>query len=83
MFGRMDEAERVLDRLRRIESLERENAPPDVLLGEVRALLTEAEVWVRSEGRGNERAEDAVHGLRQALGRDEETVLAAERTLVA
>ena len=79
----MDEAERVLDRLRRIESLERENASPDALLGEVRALLVEAEAWVRSEGRGNEQAEDAVQGLRQALGRHEETVLAAERTLVA
>jgi hypothetical protein len=79
----MDEAERVLDRLRRIETLERENAPPDVLLGEVRALLAETEVWIRSEARGNQRAEGAVQRLRQALGRDEETVLAAERTLVA
>jgi hypothetical protein len=79
----MSEAERVLDRLRRIESLERENAPPDLLLGEVRALLAEAEDWVRSEARGNERAEGAVQGLRQALRRDEGTVLAAKRTLVA
>jgi hypothetical protein len=79
----MSEAERVLDRLRRIESLERENAPPGLLLGEVRALLAEAEDWVRSEARGNERAEGAVQGLRQALRRDERTVLAAKRTLVA
>jgi hypothetical protein len=79
----MSEAERVLDRLRRIESLERENAPPGLLLGEVRALLAEAEDWVRSEARGNERAEGAVQGLRQALRRDEGTVLAAKRTLVA
>jgi hypothetical protein len=79
----MDEAERVLDRLRRIGSLERENAPADVLLGEVRALLAEAEVWVRSEGRENERAEAAVEALRGVLRGGEEPVLAAERTLVA
>jgi hypothetical protein len=79
----MDEAERVLDRLRRIESLEQENAPAQVLLEEARALLAEAELWVRSEGRANERAEAAVAALRGALETREETALAAERTLVA
>ena len=79
----MDEGERVLDRLRKIERLEQENVPADVLLGEVRELLAEAEVWVRSEGRANERAEAAVDGLRDALGNAEEPTLPAERTLVA
>jgi hypothetical protein len=79
----MDEGERVLDRLRKIERLEQENVPADVLLGEVRELLAEAEVWVRSEGRANERAEAAVDGLRNALGNAEEHALPAERTLVA
>jgi hypothetical protein len=79
----MDEGERVLDRLRKIERLEQENVPADVLLGEVRELLAEAEVWVRSEGRANERAEAAVDGLRAALGNAEEPALPAERTLVA
>jgi hypothetical protein len=73
----------ILERLRQIERLEQEHAPPRVLLEEVRALLAEAEVWVRSEGRGDERARAAVEGLRHALESREETVLAAERTLVA
>jgi hypothetical protein len=73
----------ILERLRKIERLEQEDAPADVLLEEVRALLVEAEVWVRSEARANERAHAAVEGLRTALARGEESVLAAERTLVA
>ena len=79
----MDESERVLERLRRIEALEQESAPAAVLLNEVRALLAEAEKWVRSEACGNARAEAAVDALRGALETREETALAAERTLVA
>ena len=73
----------ILDRLEQIERLEQEEAPPAVLLDEVRALLGEAEAWVRSEARANERAEAAVQALRDALETREEAVLAAERTLVA
>jgi hypothetical protein len=73
----------ILERLEQIERLEREEAPESVLLAEVRALLAEAEVWVRSEARANERAQAAVEALRNALEGREETVLAAERTLVA
>jgi hypothetical protein len=73
----------ILDRLEQIERLERDEAPPAVLLDEVRALLGEAEAWVRSEARANERAEAAVQALRDALETREEAVLAAERTLVA
>jgi hypothetical protein len=73
----------ILDRLERIERLEQEEAPPAVLLDEVRALLGEAEAWVRSEPRANERAEAAVQALRNALETREEAILAAERTLVA
>ena len=79
----VEEAERVLDRLRRIELLEQESAPPRVLLEEVRALLAEAEEWVRGEGRSDPRARPAVDGLRNALEAADGTVLAAERTLVA
>jgi hypothetical protein len=79
----MDEGERVLDRLRRIEVLEQQSAPAQVLLDEVRALLADAEDWVRSEARGNECAHAAVEALRTALNGRGETVLAAERTLVA
>jgi hypothetical protein len=73
----------ILDRLRKIERLEQEDAPPGVLLEEVRALLVEAEVWVRSEARANERAVTAVENVRTALARGEESVPGAERTLVA
>ena len=45
----VDEAERVITRLRRIEMLEREGAPARSLLAEVRELLVEAESWVRAE----------------------------------
>lgn len=55
----MDEARRVLHRLRRIEALEREGAPARSLLAEVHALLTEAEAWVRSERPGTADAADA------------------------
>ena len=73
----------ILDRLEQIERLERDEAPPAVLLDEVRALLGEAEAWVRSEARANERAEAAVQALRGSLEAREEAGLPAERTLVA
>jgi hypothetical protein len=44
----MDEARAVLERLERIDRLERVGTPPGELLEEVRALLTEAEAWVRA-----------------------------------
>ena len=46
----MDEARAVLGRLERIEELERAGASPPALLGELRALVREAEVWARLEG---------------------------------
>ena len=73
----------ILERLNRIERLEQDEAPADVLLSEVRALLAEAEEWVRSDGATNERAQAAVQGLREALDKGAEPVPAAERTLVA
>ncbi|MFL5918271.1 MAG: hypothetical protein ACJ74D_05155 [Gaiellaceae bacterium] len=62
----MDEARAVLARLDRIETLEREGAPPGVLLEELRGLVQEAEAWVRTEG--GERAHDAVERCAAALG---------------
>ena len=73
----------ILERLEQIERLEREEAPADVLLEEVRALLGEAEAWVRSEARANERAAAAVQALRGSLEARAEAGLPAERTLVA
>ena len=64
----MDEARRVLERLERIEALDRATASPVQVLDEVRGLLRDAEAWVRVEG-GDE-ADDAVTRLREALSRD-------------
>jgi hypothetical protein len=61
----MDEARAVLARLDRIEALEREGAPPGVLLEELRGLVQEAEAWVRLEGDG--RAQAAVEHCDAAL----------------
>ena len=61
----MDEARAVLARLDRIEALEREGAPPGVLLEELRGLVQEAEAWARVEG--DERGRDAVERCASAL----------------
>jgi hypothetical protein len=63
----MDEARAVMHRLRRIEILERECAPASALLEEVRALLVEAEEWVRAEPGGTGHAEAALHRCRKAV----------------
>jgi hypothetical protein len=46
----VDKAQRLLARLERIESLDRETVPASRLLGELRALVREAEDWARAEG---------------------------------
>jgi hypothetical protein len=61
----MDESRAVLERLERIEALDRSGAAPEALLDEVRTLLAEAEAWSRAEG-GDEGAR-AVEELRSAL----------------
>jgi hypothetical protein len=63
----MDEARRVLERLSRIESLDRAAAAPGELLDELKALLREAEAWAKVEG-GD--ADGAVERLRAALVRE-------------
>jgi hypothetical protein len=72
----MDEARAVLARLDRIEALEREDAPVGVLLAEVRALLAEAEAWVRAEPAGTERAEDALERCRKTAENSGRTLVA-------
>jgi len=59
----VEEADRVLERLTRIERLEQGDAPAAVLLDELRALVREAEVWARTEG--DARAGLAVSKLRE------------------
>ena len=61
----MDEARAVLGRLERIEELERAGASPPALLGELRALVREAEAWARLDG--DERARAAVAGCADSL----------------
>jgi len=74
----MDEARAVLQRLERIESLEREGAPVRSVLAEVHALLEEAEAWVCSERDGTDLAERALERCRDAVeGRAEQPVVEA------
>lgn len=65
----MEEARRVLERLARIEALDRAKAAPGELLDELRALVREAEEWTRAEG-GDAEADEAVRQLRASLARD-------------
>ena len=58
----MDDTERVLVRLRRIE-LMRATAPAAAVLGELRLLVPEAEAWARAEG--DARARAAAQKLRE------------------
>jgi hypothetical protein len=71
----MEEARRVLARLERIESLDREHALPGDLLAELRALLDEAEAWARAE-HPPQTAVDAVVQAREMLQNASRTLLA-------
>ena len=62
----MDEARAVIERLERIETLEREGAQADALLDELRGLVRDAEAWARLEG--DERASAVVARCEDALG---------------
>jgi hypothetical protein len=74
----MDEARAVLQRLERIESLEREGAPVRSVLAEVHALLEEAEARVCSERDGTDLAERELERCRDAVeGRAEQPVVEA------
>ena len=63
----MDEARSVIRRLRRVDELERANAPAHIILAEVRALLAEAELWLLAEPEADLRAVAALARCRQAL----------------
>ncbi len=75
----MDEARSVLERLERIEELERCGSPAGVMLAELRELVVEAEAWVRAEPGPTEGADDAIERLRRAVSDSE----CAGRTLLA
>jgi hypothetical protein len=72
----MEEARRVLSRLERIESLDRDRALPGELLGELRALLAEAEAWTRAERTVPDEALNAVERCRTLLEESRRTLLA-------
>ena len=61
----------ILDRLERIDGLREEDAPAGVLLDEVRALLSEAEDWVRHEPGSPGRLIDALERSKAALAAGE------------
>jgi ElaB/YqjD/DUF883 family membrane-anchored ribosome-binding protein len=69
----VEEARKVLTRLRRIEALEREHAPPRALLAELNELVGEAERWLAAEGwlesdpAGAARAAEALERCRERL----------------
>lgn len=58
----------MLERLERIEALDRHGADARDLVAELRALLTEAEAWSRREG--GDAGARAVADLRSALAHD-------------
>jgi len=64
----VDESRAVLERLARIEALDRRGAESRELVDELRSLLVEAEAWSRREG--GDAGSRAVDDLRRALDRD-------------
>jgi hypothetical protein len=71
----MDEARSVLRRLERIEQLDRHDAPAGELLAELRALVRDAETWLRAEPEP-QGAVEALANCRGALDlQDREVVL--------
>ena len=75
----MDEARQVLERLARIEELEREHAPASELLAELRALMHVGEEWLRAES-APEAAVEALARCRAAMAAEgnEEVALLAQ-----
>jgi hypothetical protein len=56
----------VIERLARIEALEREGAPPRAVLAEVRELLREGEAWLEGERAESDSAFEALERCRLA-----------------
>ena len=61
----------ILERLERIDGLRREDAPAGMLLDEVRALLSQAEDWVREEPGAPGRVVEALERSKSALAAGE------------
>jgi hypothetical protein len=65
----MEEARRVMERLERIEALQRAEAPATALLAEVRMLLRDGERWLAAEGGGAAAALGALERCRGSVQR--------------
>jgi hypothetical protein len=74
----MDEARAVLERLGRIEALEREGAGVQPLLAELRELVREATVWAERER--DPRAREAAAALAEAQHEDANPMQALHRS---
>ena len=70
----MDEALAVLERLRRIDALQRERAGPHALLAELDELVVEARQWLGAEG-GDERAAASLARVGAAVERTREAMM--------
>ncbi len=73
----MDEAQRVIELLERIERLRTGGGSRGALLGELRALVTEGEAWLAAESGGTERAREALDACRRRLDPGGESARAA------
>ena len=63
----MEEARRVLARLRRIEDLERDAAHAADVLAELDGLVDDVEAWLQADAAADGRAAAALERCRQAL----------------
>jgi hypothetical protein len=70
----MDEARVVLERIRRIDALQRERAGPHALLAEVERLVIEAERWLGAEG-GDDEAAASLSRLTGAVSRSRKEMI--------
>ena len=70
----MDEARAVLERLRRIDALQRERAGTHALMAEVDELVVEARRWLGAEG-GDERAAASLARVGAAVARTREAMM--------
>ena len=70
----MDEARVVLERIRRIDALQRERAGPHALLAEVERLVIEAERWLGAEG-GDGEAAASLYRLTGAVSRSRKEMI--------
>jgi hypothetical protein len=71
----MDEARVVLERIRRIDTLQRERAGPRAVLAEVERLVEEARAWISAEG-GDDRAAATLDRIRGAVEQTRKAMIA-------